>query len=115
MRILNQVTETHTLIDLAKLISDLTGAKIRHYQNPRYEANENHLEVSNDHLLDLGLTPTCLSEGLLEEILDIAHVHRERIDPQRILPSAVWNKSIKLDDMGAANIGKNPSLKTASG
>ena len=115
VRILNQVTETHTLIDLAKLISDLTGAKIRHYKNPRYEANENHLEVSNDYLLDLGLTPTCLSEGLLEEIIDIAHVHRERIDPQRILPSAVWNKSIKLGDMGAANIDENPSPKTASG
>ena len=70
--VFNQITETHRVADLAKLVSGLTGIEIAHLPNPRREAVENDLVVRNDRFLALGLNPTTLSEGLLEEITEIA-------------------------------------------
>ena len=39
VRIFNQMTETFRLIDLARMISDMTGAQIAHVPNPRKEAD----------------------------------------------------------------------------
>ena len=65
--ILNQITETHRVVDLADH-GDMTGTEIAYLPNPRREADENELTVRNDQFLALGLQPTTLSEGLLEEI-----------------------------------------------
>src|SRR5206468_5164824 len=70
--VLNQVTETHRVLDLAKLVGDTTDADIAYLPNPRREAEENELVVRNDRFLALGLRPTTLSEGLLEECTGIA-------------------------------------------
>ena len=71
-RVLNQITETHRVLDLAKMVGDVMGAEIAYLPNPRREAEENDLVVRNDQFLELGLQPTTLSEGLLEEGTDIA-------------------------------------------
>src|SRR4051812_6371192 len=68
VRIFNQMTETHRLIDLAELVSRLTGAEIDFVENPRNEAPENDLFVENRQLLDLGLVPITLEEGLMSEV-----------------------------------------------
>ena len=47
VRIFNQMTETFRLIDLARMISDMTGAQIAHVPNPRKEADANDLVVEN--------------------------------------------------------------------
>jgi len=72
VRIFNQMTETHRLIDLAELVSRLTGAEIDFVDNPRNEAAENDLFVENRQLLDLGLVPITLEEGLMSEVTEIA-------------------------------------------
>src|ERR1700685_1592042 len=79
----NQITETHRVLDLAKMIGDMTGTPIAYLPNPRREADENELSVRNDQFLALGLQPTTLSEGLLEEITDIAARYRDRVDPHK--------------------------------
>src|ERR1700688_1644067 len=43
VRIFNQMTETFRVIDLAKMISGLTGVPISHLPNPREEADTNEL------------------------------------------------------------------------
>ena len=43
VQILNQMTETHRVNDLAKLVSVLTGVEIDYVPNPRNEAAENEL------------------------------------------------------------------------
>ena len=48
VNILNQMTETHRVRDLATMIGALTGAAIANVANPRNEAEENELFVTND-------------------------------------------------------------------
>ena len=70
VNVYNQMTETHRLRDLARLVSERTGAEIDYVPNPRNEADENELHVANDRFLHLGLTPITLSEGLMEEVTE---------------------------------------------
>jgi UDP-sulfoquinovose synthase len=94
-QVLNQVTETHQVLDLAKLVADIMGADIAYLPNPRREADANDLMVRNDQFLALGLEPTTLSDGLLEEGTDIARRYRDRIDPGKIIARSVWRKGME--------------------
>jgi UDP-sulfoquinovose synthase len=91
----NQMTETHRVLDLAKLISDITGADIANLPNPRQEADENELIVRNDQFLALGLEPTTLSEGLLAEVTGIASKYSGRADLRKIVARSVWRKGME--------------------
>src|ERR1700761_8608028 len=94
-QVLNQVTETHQVGGLAKLVADIMGADIAYLPNPRREADENDLIVTNDQFLALGLEPTKLSDGLLEEATEIARRYRDRVDPRKIISRSVWRKGME--------------------
>jgi UDP-sulfoquinovose synthase len=94
-RVLNQVTETHQVGGLAKLVADIMGADIAYLPNPRREADENDLIVTNDQFLALGLEPTTLSDGLLEEGRETAQRYRDRVDPSKIIARSVWRKGME--------------------
>ena len=93
--VFNQVTETYRVRDLAELISKLTGAEVANLPNPRREAAENELNVSRDRFVGLGLNPTFLSEGLLEEVRDVAIRYRERADTSKIIARSVWRQGME--------------------
>ncbi len=92
VRVFNQMTETHRVNDLAKLVSRLTGAEIDYVENPRNEAPENDLIVENRNLIELGLTPITLEEGLLTEVADIAKTYAHRADLDKIPCRSLWRK-----------------------
>ncbi|WP_281826311.1 NAD-dependent epimerase/dehydratase family protein [Jannaschia rubra] len=94
VRIFNQMTETHRVGDLARLVAGLTGAKVANLPNPRKEAAENDLIVKNDQFLALGLEPTTLADGLLEEVVDVARRFAHRIDRSRVPAVSAWTKEL---------------------
>jgi UDP-sulfoquinovose synthase len=95
VKIFNQMTETHTVKDLAIMVSDMALADISYIKNPRNEASENELHVENQCFLDLGLTPTTLKDGLLEEIHDIAKKYSNNCDTSKILCVSFWTKELE--------------------
>ncbi len=95
VRILNQMTETHRVRDLAELVAAQTGAEVAYVDNPRNEDAENDLHVKNDLFLDLGLEPTTLEGGLLDEVTSVARKYAHRADLSKIPSTSTWTERQK--------------------
>ncbi|WP_288235693.1 NAD-dependent epimerase/dehydratase family protein [uncultured Prochlorococcus sp.] len=92
VKIFNQMTESHQVGELATKVASLTGADINYLPNPRNEAVENDLIVDNKCFIELGLNPTTLDNGLLEEVVEVAKKYSNRCDLKRIPCVSSWTK-----------------------
>jgi UDP-sulfoquinovose synthase len=107
-RVLNQITETHRILDLARMVADTMGAEIAYLPNPRREAEKNEFCVRNDQFLALGLQPTTLSGGLLEESKEIAARYRDRADRTKIICRSVWRAGMETAEDLLAQLSPEP-------
>lgn len=109
VRIFNQTTECLNINSLAKKVRNLTGAEIRYYKNPRNEDLRNRLAFRNEGLLNLGLNPITLEDGLLEEISKIADKYKHRAQLNKIICTSTWNKYREVDFEGKPTYENNIS------
>lgn len=111
VEILNQVAETARVRDLAELVSEKTGTPLQFVTNPRKEAAENPLEVSNKKFKLLGLDPILLdsAEGLFEEVESVALKYKDRCDVDAVVSKSYWNR-----DRAAAAAGEGKAVDLGS-
>ena len=91
VKILNQMTESRRVRDLAQMVAEMTGAQVHNVANPRQEADENELVVANDQFRELGLKPITLAEGLMSDVTDIARRYVDRADRTKLPCVTAWN------------------------
>ena len=96
LRILNQLTETFSVNQLAENVQAAGRAiglqvEIKAIPNPRKEREDHYYNPTHSGLLELGLKPHYLTEGVLVSMLEVVKKHRDRIDGKMILPRVSWN------------------------
>lgn len=96
-RVVNQITGTYTVNELANQVADaatimgLERPKISHIHNPRQEAEEHQYNVESNILPALGLEPTPLSRQEICHMIERVIPAANKIDPDIIMPTVVWN------------------------
>ena len=110
-RVFNQFTEQFSVLELAHLVQRCAGevgldATVRHYPNPRVEAEQHYYHAVNDKLLALGLEPHYLGDELIFSMLNVIKTHRDRISLSEVAPKTRWRPG---------ELGEEAEASTASG
>jgi len=95
LRILNQFTETFSVLELAGKVQQVgkglgLNVKIQPVENPRKEAEEHYYNPKHSGLLELGLEPNYLSDDCLEQIMRFVLKHKSKIVRDQIYRQVKW-------------------------
>lgn len=94
-RVFNQFTEQFSVNDLAEKVV-ATGkragleVKVNSIANPRVELDDHYYNAKHSKLLDLGLTPTLLTDAVLDSMLEVVMAQVNNVNPDVILPRIQW-------------------------
>jgi UDP-sulfoquinovose synthase len=100
LRILNQITETFSVNELAEKIKD-TGNRLGYrvstqfLPNPRVEKENHYYHPTYTRLLEMGLTPHYLTEEVLAEMFQVVECYRNNIQRETIFRGVQWKKPSK--------------------
>jgi UDP-sulfoquinovose synthase len=107
-RVFNQFTESWSVNQMAELVSKVhPKAIIEHMDDPRVEKEEHYYRAAHTKLLDLGLVPHLLTEQTIQSLLAVVERHRDRVDPEAILPTVNWRRT--ESQLHTAGSGTAPS------
>jgi UDP-sulfoquinovose synthase len=94
-RVFNQFTEQFSILELAELVRRAAyrlgrEIELRHYDNPRVEAEDHYYNAKHQKLLDLGLRPHLLGEELVRSMLETIARYEDRVIARDIEPRTRW-------------------------
>ncbi len=91
-RVFNQFTEQMSVLEIAQTVARTYPGpcQIAGIDNPRVEAESHYYRAAHTRLLELGLVPHLLSETLLSSLFGIVDRHRDRVNPEAVLPGIRW-------------------------
>ncbi len=94
-RVFNQFTEQFSVNDLAQMVARVAkdhglNAKVDHIANPRVEMEEHYYKAVHSALPALGLKPHLLNDEVIDHMLEVASINKERIDPEVLVPNVKW-------------------------
>jgi UDP-sulfoquinovose synthase len=94
-RVFNQFTEQMPVLEIAQTIARTYPGpcQIEGIDNPRVEAEAHYYRAAHTRLLELGLVPHLLGETLLSSLFGIVGRHRDRANPEAILPGIRWRQT----------------------
>jgi UDP-sulfoquinovose synthase len=95
-RVFNQFTESFSVRDMADMVKRVCPKPVdiaEGLANPRVEHEEHYFNAANTKLLDLGLEPHLLDDGVIAGMLDLVELHRDRVDVNAIAPTVQWRSS----------------------
>ena len=110
-RVMNQFTEQFSVSDLAGKVQQAAmklglNVVIEYVSNPRVEKEEHYYNAKHTKLLELGLEPHNLSDGLLDSLLSIALKYKYRVNQHVIDPTVNWretvNRRVKATELRSA-------------
>jgi UDP-sulfoquinovose synthase len=95
-RVFNQMTESMSVRDIAKLVADLhpNAVDVVHLDNPRVEAESHYYKVNHTGLVELGLSPHLLSDTLLTSLYAVADRYKHRADLSALRPTVNWRSPL---------------------
>jgi UDP-sulfoquinovose synthase len=97
-RVFNQFTEQFSVLELADMVRTAAAklglrTEIEHMPTPRVEAEEHYYNARHSKLIDLGLRPHCLSDSLLDSLMNIAVKYQDRVDVEAFMPQVNWKNA----------------------
>ena len=94
-RVFNQMTESMTIADMAKVVATAYPGPVdlEYVENPRVEAEGHYYHVIHRALVGLGLEPHTLSETLVNSMFAIVERYQQRVDRGVLRPSVDWRKT----------------------
>jgi UDP-sulfoquinovose synthase len=109
-RVFNQFTEQFSVAELAELVKRSAAeldipVEIKHFPNPRVEAESHYYNAANTKLRDLGLEPHYLGEELVHSVLGIVRRYRDRVIESAILPTTQWKPGELVADTPVRGLG----------
>ncbi len=94
-RVFNQFTETLSVEELARRVAAVSpkGVAIEYLTDPRVEQEDHYYNASHTSLMELGLVPHLLSDGVLTSLIELVERHRDRVDLDAIWPTVEWRST----------------------
>ena len=89
-RVMNQLTETFSIRDLANAIGKVLNAPTQMIPNPRKEQQEHYYNVSHTKLKDLGLVPNLLTTKVIESIAETCRKYKDDVNENALNPRVIW-------------------------
>ena len=95
LNIFNQISETFSVNQLANKISHIGNKRnhkveIKNLKNPRKELEEHYYNPVFQGLIDIGVTPSYLTDNIIEEIFQVVEKYAENIRKEVVFKGIKW-------------------------